>query len=359
MTNYTYTLLTENTVPGINDDQLELFSKDSIHAVAVQSVDPVKLNDKLKSSDTPYVLGADMGGDKGIVRLFKVIDGNLETQPDYEAKVQGDNGEGYLRMLEEASIYATEHDIPMGISWGGPLDGSKPLFHPKAKTFLSELKEKYGGDLAAISPFIRAVMNDGPAGALSGALEAYRKFSATDSVFIINGGGIGTSVIKNGILYSAEAGHVEGIKALNPYEQDTACGVYDNQFTCLERLGANKAGIEAQWQTLTGENMRARDIEDRYKEGRKLAEELYDHSALVIAHVLLGTVKAMAMDVTDSNTVIIGHGGAFKFPYYGERIRQILEHHYDSPIQLLMTKDFGAEDSNACLDGAAIAALCA
>lgn len=358
MTKTLYSLLTYNQIPEIHSEQLEKFTLESIHAEAVQAIDPEALSQKLIDSEGSSIIGADLGGDKGVVKLFKVVNGVLVIHPEYEARVQGDKGEGYLDLLIDAAAYADAHSIPFGVSWGGPLNGTKPMYHPKASTFLEELAEKYDGDIAAISPSVKAVVNDGPAGALSGAIEAYRTFGATNSLFIINGGGIGTSVVSNGKLFAAEAGHVEGIDALNRYDQSVSCGVYDNKYVCLERLGANKAGIEAQWEALTGEYLRARDIEDRYKEGDLLAAELYDHSAHVIAHVVLGTAEAMNIDVTSANTVVVGHGGAFKFPAYGERIQQIVQQHLGAPIQLLMTKDFGPQDSNACLDGAVIAALC-
>lgn len=349
--------ITSRNVPDLSSAQLQEFSRDSLHEQIVRSANPERIFKRLVALEGQKVLGADLGGDKGIVRSFKIINGELNTTTDYASSIQGDDGAGYLQLLKDAGQYAERNELPFGISWGGPLEGTRPLFHPKAKRFLDELRDQFDGDLSNISPSIKAAMNDGPAGALSGATEAYRKFGISNSIFIINGGGIGTSVVKDDVLYAVEGGHVRGVDELNQYNQTTECGVYGNAFTCLERLGANKAGIEVQWQEKTGSYMRARDIEDRYKEGNVLAAELYDHSAWVLAHVILGTAQAYEVNLSKNITVVVGHGGAFKFPDYGNRISQILEKHINEPIELIMTKDFGADDSNACLDGAAIAAI--
>lgn len=350
-------LLTSRAVPSLIASQLSEFSKASLHEQVVRTANPERIFNRMVALEGQKVLGADLGGDKGVVRTFRILNGELHTIDDYASAIQGDDGAGYLQLLKDAGQYAEQNSLPFGISWGGPLDGTRPLFHPKAKLFLSELGDQFDGDLTNISTSIKGALNDGPAGALSGATEAYRKFKISNSIFIINGGGIGTSVVKDDTLYAVEGGHVRGLAELNQYQQTTECGVYGNTFTCLERLGANKAGIEVQWQDKTGSYMRARDIEDRYKEGDAFAAELYDHSAWVVAHVILGTAQAYELSLSESSTVVIGHGGAFKFPDYGNRINQILEKHTEKPVKLIMTKDFGADDSNACLDGAAIAAL--
>jgi hypothetical protein len=73
--------------------------------------------------------------------------------------------------------------------------------------------------------------------------------------------------------------------------------------------------------------------------------------------MIAGLAKAYAVDLKSSSTAVVAHGGAFKFPHYGERIRQILATHIGGEPQLLLAKDYVTEGSNACLDGAAIAAL--
>ena len=348
--------LTDSPVPNLYLAQLDKFTPESIHSAIIMPFDVERAAGKLKAQEGSLVLGADFGGDKGTVRLFKIVNGRFTVVSDYADDIQGDFGDGYLATLERATAYAQTAAIPFGISWGGPIRGTKPLYHPKAETFLRELKGKYDGDIQAISPAITNIINDGPAGALSGAMAAHRQFDSHNTLFVINGGGINTSVVTGSTLYSDEAGHVQAIDELNSYGQTIACGVYGAEYVCLERIGANKAGIEPQWQNKMGSYMRARDIEDRYKAGDKFAGDLYEHSAWVVAHLLAGVAQATRFDLASADTAIVAHGGAFKFPHYGERVEQILTQHLHAAPQILLAKDYIADGSNACLEGAAIAA---
>jgi hypothetical protein len=348
-------LLTDREIPKLVPEQLVKFDAANIHVEPVMPFEPAAAAVQIQAIEGQQILAGDFGGDKGIVRLFKIIDGRPIVEEGYASDTQGDNGTGYLATMEQAAAYAVARGIPFGISWGGPMIGTKPQFHPKATSFLKELDEQHGGDIAAISPSIICI-NDGPAGAISGGFEAFRQYQSSNLLFVINGGGVNTSVIKDGQLYSNESGHVEALAALNSYHQTTACGVFGATYTCVERVGANKAGIEAQWQDKTGEYMRARDIEDQYKVGDTFAGDLYEHSAWVVAHLILGSAYGQGLDLTDPSTAIVAHGGGFKFPHYGERVAQILGAHLGSTPRLLMTKDYVLDGSNACLDGAAIAA---
>ncbi len=352
-------LLIDRPVPDLVEFQIDKFSKDSMHSQFIFDFNAGEVMRILRSKEGSNVLGADFGGDKGIVRLFKVQDGLLKTIDGYRDDIQGDDGRGYLQTIERAGAFASSNNIPFGLTWGGPMDGSKVLFHPKAKQFIGELNDHYGGDLKNISPSIKACLNDGPDGLVRGAVEAYKKFNSKNVLFVINGGGIALATLVDGMIYSNEAGHVEAVQELNKYDQDTPCGVFGAKYVCLERLGANKAGIETQWQHKTGEYLRARDIEDCYKAGNEFAGELYDHSAFVIAHMINGGMKAYNMSLNDPSLTIVFHGGAFKFPYYGERVVQVLAKDQDVKVKMIMTKDFGAQDSNACLEGASIMALLA
>ena len=352
-------ILTELPIAKLLDHQLERYNLESIHSSPLQKFDAKQAVAQLHANEGAQVLGADFGGDKGIVRLFEVKNGSLVTIEGYSDDIQGDDGRGYLQTIERASAYALENSLPFGLTWGGPMDGTQVLFHPKAKQFIGELNEVYDGDLAAVSPSITACMNDGPAGLVRGAVEAYKLYSTENVAFVINGGGLGFGMLANKTIHATEAGHVEGVAELNTYDQTTPCGVFSAEYVCIERLGANKAGIEDQWQLKTGSYMRARDIEDRYKEGNQLAGELYEHSAYVAAHMIAGAVGAYGIALDDPSLAIVCHGGAFKFPYYGDRVLQLLAQKTDSAPRMLMTKDFGAENSNACLEGAAIMGLLA
>lgn len=351
--------LLENPAPELYKSQLDLFTPQSMRVKPTLQFDVVKAVDSLKQQEGKQVVASDFGGDKGTSKLFVVKNGKLVPQEGFADSIQGDNGRGYMASITRAAEFAEQHKLSFGISWGGPMEGARPAYHPKAMEFLDDLDKRYGGDLKSVSPSVRSVLNDGPAGLISGSVEAHRRFKADTVLFVINGGGIGLSILKDSTIYATEAGHVEGVAELNIYNQNEACGVFGAEYTCVERLGANKAGIEAQWQAKTGSYMRARDIEDEYKAGDRFAAELYDHSALVLAHVITGSAKAMGIDLTSPHTAIVAHGGAFKFPNYGQRIRQIIENNTAATVTLLMTNDFSNTHSNACLDGAAIAALTA
>ena len=350
-----YTPITDAPVPALYETQLARFTQDSIHAEEITDFDPELAAEILKSKEGSRVIGADFGGDKGMTQLYVIRDGQLQVDETYKDYVQSTHGDGYLESLEKTARFATEHNIPVGISWGAPLNGTKALYHPKADHFLKVLQEKYDNDFANVLPTLKVCINDGTAGLISGIIEVGRSQDVESVLFPINGGGLGMAALAHDKIFSTEAGHVEAVPELNTYNQDTECGVYGAHYVCLEKLGANKSGIEAQWEARNG-YMRARDIEDRFKEGDVFAGELYDHSAVVVAHMITGTALALDLDLANKATVIVGHGGAFKFPNYGERIQQILTKHIGSTPHLIMTQNYGSKDTNACLDGAALAA---
>ncbi len=351
--------LTDLPIPTLNQEQLLEFTPDSIHSEFAANFDVKQASTTLDRLEGHHVLGADFGGDKGVSQLFQVQQGKLVPVEGYRDEVQGDDGAGYVASIKKTAAYAEQHNLPIGISWGGPMEGSRLLYHPKANTFIKELTDEFTGDLKNISPTITSAINDAPAGLIAGAVEAYHQFKAESVVFIINGGGIGCSYLKDKKIYATEAGHVRGIDAFNIYNQTDECGVFDQKFVCVERLGANKAGVEAQWKLLQGERLSARVIEDKYKEGNALAGELYEHSVLIVAHTVQGLANAVSVDLTDPRSAVVCHGGGFKFPQYGARVKQLLDSYNNDAIQLIMTNDFSDPRSNACLDGAAIAALVA
>ncbi len=352
--------LTSYPVRQLFEEQLQLFTAANIHTEDVMVFDPVQAAENLRQQEGVEVIGADYGGDKGVSRLFQVgSEGNLMATDKHDTYIQGTGGEGYLESFENIASYAGEK-LPVGISWGSPLkEHTKPIYHPKFDIFLKQLEARYQGDLANVLPSLKACINDGPAGVVSGAVEAYRRFGSKTVLFPINGGGLGMAALVGGKIYATESGHIRAIGELNVYDQNTPCGVFGATHTCLETVGANKAGIETQWQQRHGEYMRAIDIETQYKAGDDFAGELYEHSAFVVAHMIAGTARALGVNLSDEEVVIVGHGGGFKFPEYGERVKQILENHYHNHINLLLTHEYVGPGSNACLEGAAIAALSA
>ena len=95
----------------------------------------------------------------------------------------------------------------------------------------------------------------------------------------------------------------------------------------------------------------------RYEQnGDELAGELYENSALLAAHAIKGLANVFRLDLTDPSTVVIGHGGGFKFRDYGRRIVQILERSEGVSPNFFMTHEYSP---NACADGAGKAAIVA
>lgn len=349
--------ITEREVPSLDQTQLQKFTFKSIHAEEVMPFNAHRALDILASKEGAQVIGADFGGDKGVAQLYVVKDGRLQVDDSYKNYTQGTGGEGYLALLEDANAYASAHGLKIGISWGGPLVSSEPEYHPKFKIFHEELAAKYPGGINEAVPALATCINDGTAGLISGAIEATKVFDIDNVLFPINGGGLGMAVLTDSTAYSTEAGHVEAVSALNTYSQSKPCGVFGAQYLCIETLGANKAGIEVQWEAQMGEHLRARDIETKYKEGDEFAGDLYDHSAWVVAHMIAGTARAFDMDLTGPKTAVVGHGGGFKFPYYGARIKQIIESEFGGNLNFIATNEYGDTQTNACLDGAALGAL--
>lgn len=356
MTEINYTPIINFEIPKLNNDQLAKFTMESIYAKEVMKFDPVQAVQVLEAKSGTKVIGADFGGDKGVSQLFEIVNGTLQLDDSFRQYKQGSGGEGYLEVLKEAENFAAQNGIGIGISWGTPVDGTKPGYHSKIDAFYNELSSQYDGDFANLVPHLTIALNDGPAGLISGAVEAYRELGAKNILFPINGGGLGMGVLKDGVMYATEAGHVEALSELNIFNRTGECGIFDQKFICIEMLGANKAGIEPQWMDQTGQEVSARQIETLFLEGNELAGKIYDHSALIMAHMVVGTANAFGIDLSSSETAIVGHGGGFKFPHYGDRVSQIIANEGHTP-HLIMTKDFGNEHSNACLDGAAIAAL--
>ncbi len=350
-------LLTNLPVPPMLDSQLSEFTADTIHSKAVMEFDASKSQELLSQNEGREVLVADFGGDKGRVNLLKVVNGELVNTKGYEDYIQGDDGKGYLDTIMRATEYAEQQKLPFGLSWGGPLDGTKILYQPKAKILIKELSERFDGDFANISGSLKVVLNDGPAGVIGGVMHAYKEFSATEIILVINGGGIGLGALKDGVVSATEAGHVKAIDALNKDHIEAPCGVFDQEFTCLENIGSNKKGIEPLYKLLTGESISAKEIEQKYYKGDSRAKEVYELSALVVAHAIAGSANSLGIDLYAPKTAIVADGSAFKFPYYGDRIKQILGNGHSDEPQLLMTKDQISPDSNVFLHGVALAAL--
>jgi predicted NBD/HSP70 family sugar kinase len=246
----------------------------------------------------------------------------------------------------------------VGVSYGDVLNGTKPASDRKLPLLFRGLSEKYSGDFKVLFPTLKAILNDAPAGLISGAIESNRAFGAKNILFAINGSGLNVAACVSGQIFGSESGHVKSAEQLNRFDQTEPCGVNGATYVCIQSLGSNKYGIESQWLARTTEPLPAKEIENRYKAGDKFAGELYEHSAFVVAHMIAGSSNVFGLNLADNDAALVCHGGAFRFPGYGERVTQILNKHYGSSVKTVLTKDY-VKSANACLEGAAIAALTA
>jgi len=195
MNNISYTPITQNPVPDLFKIQLERFTFESIHAEQIANFNPNDTAEALRAKDGKQVIGADFGGDKGLTQLYTIRNGQLVLDDTYKDYVQGALGDGYLASLDKTAAYANQHNIPIGISWGAPLNGTKPLYHPKVDHFLKELDERYNNDFKNVVPTLKACLNDGPAGLISGIVEAGKDKQIDAVLFAINGGGLGMAAL--------------------------------------------------------------------------------------------------------------------------------------------------------------------
>jgi predicted NBD/HSP70 family sugar kinase len=335
------------------DAQLDLLTPMSMRARRSRSFDPAAVAAALWAMSSARVAAVDIGGDKVSASFFSVADGRL-AQDGPSVVRRATAGAGYLAVLEEVSQRAAAASTPLGISYAGPLDGFTIVSGMNLAVFIGEFQARYGGDFGRLNPKV-TVVNDGEAGLLAAAMEAVRRHSGLRNVIlVINGSGLNTAALIDGVVFTTEAGHVPVAAELNPLGQTKPCGMQGAQYVCLENVAASKAGIEDLWLRLRGEPAGGRQIAAAEAAGDELAAELYDGSALVTAHLVLGTACALGVRGDWSETAVVGHGGTFQVPRFRERVGRILASALSGQVQFFVTTDFS---SNACIDGGAIAAL--
>lgn len=342
-----YQSLIDRRVPALVSDQIASFSPETLRARAVRRFDPRITHEVLTSDTSNEVVAIDIGGDKLMVATYRVRNGRLGVDRD-AAVHQRQGGQGYVSYL---SSLAAQTTAPVGISFAGPTDGTRLLGAPNLPIMFNDLARAYAGDFANLFSSV-ALANDAEAGIMAASVEAVRRHPATcDVVYLINGSGLGGAVLTDGTIVASEPGHIEVDPRLNPFRVAKPCGLLGSTYVCVEDVAASKAGIECTWSRRREESVDGRTIAARYLAGDPFATDLYDNSALVTAHVVAGLVSAFRL--RPARTTVVAHGGIFQVPGYGERVCSILTGNGLS-LRLLFTKDFSV---NACLDGAAIAAV--
>jgi predicted NBD/HSP70 family sugar kinase len=344
--------LVDRPIPGLLAEQVGRFTRDSLQAKSVRTFDPQAVLSTLRAELGQAVVAIDIGGDKLAWSCYQVRDGAL-WQAGEAHLYQADGGAGYLDVLEQIATLAHRQRLLVGISLAGPIDGTRLVAGPNLPDFTAELYARYDGNFARLFPAVQ-VANDAEAGLMAGALEAAKRHPGTQRViYLINGSGLGGAVLRDGVIFAAEPGHVEVDARLNSFGQQKVCGVLGASHVCVEAIAASKAGLEDLWRQHRGEQRSGHDIAARYLEGDPFALALYDNSALVTAHVVTGIARAFGLP-DFGGTIVVGHGGIFEVPGYRERLGAILTAGLPDSPQMLYTRDFSA---NTCLDGAAIAAV--
>ena len=346
-------ILTDLPVSKLLLEQLDKFSKESVRAKNVRVFNPRTLYQSINISPGKEVVAVDIGGNKIVAATYKVSEGKL-WQIDIPKELKSTNGSGYLGFLEEVLGEAEKKELPVGIAFPGAVEDNSAIDDPNVRNFTGELSMKYDSNFGNIYPNV-TVANDCEVGLMAGAIYSIKNFPRADEViFVVNGSGLNTAVLKNNQTISMESGHVEVVEQLNRFERKKPCLMFGNQYVCLERVGGGRAGIEDIWLEQTKEKMRGQQIAESVLSGSDLAKDIFDNSALIVAHMVAGVVKAFDLMQMDCATTVVCHGGIFNNLDYGERVKQIIEDNIRVKANWLFTKDFTAD---ASLDGAAIAAL--
>ena len=128
-------------------EQLRRFTKETLRARPVRPFDVQEVLRRIHLCKGMTVLAVDIGGDKITAADFSVLHGRVELS-NHVLTVQGDNGVGYLAALREVADSAQRRGIPVGISFAGPISGTRLNAAPNMPFFAKELQAGYGGDFA-------------------------------------------------------------------------------------------------------------------------------------------------------------------------------------------------------------------
>ncbi len=352
-------LLVTNEAPKLLGIQLALFDRNRLRTSPVAQFNPAQRLAQLQSQADKEVLTIDLGGDKARAAVMMQQDGRMEAVPGTAPiQIEGVDGEGYLKFLVMLAEVAARKNLPfVSISTAGLVQGTRLIESPNLPKFIAGLRDNYGGDLAQLFETDVSVTNDAVAGMIAGAIEVARTApNIKNIIYLINGGGVGGAVLTDGQIWAAEPGHIPAVSELNPFGQDRPCGVGSAQYVCIERIAASGAGIESIYHRLTGEQLPGEAISQLYQSGDRLAKYLYEYSAWGVTHVVTGTGKAFGLFEGPRDTAVVFHGGCFRVPGYSERVSQMLSKQLGFQPITLITHNFS---ENACLSGAAIAALTA
>jgi predicted NBD/HSP70 family sugar kinase len=346
-------------IPPKNEEQISRFTSDSLRLKKAQSFDPYKVLKKFEEHEGREVIGIELGGDKLTTRRYIIKEKTPYPVEDVSV-YYSTGGKGYLEQLEK--LKERSFDVPVGISFAGPLDGEKIVAAPNMEVFLEELEQKYEKSLRKLFPSLTCVVNDAVAAIIPSVMNAALENEFLKSlVLIINGSGLGGALwyrdsSDGPVIMSAEPGHIEVVEKLNLYQQDKACGLLPDGKVCIENLAASKAGIEDIYEKKAHIHLRGFEISELYQSGENLSRNLYNTSALLVAHTYMGILHGAGITYDHETTKLALHGGTSLVPDYTQRIEQILEKdtYLEEPVEILETKSV---TKHSGIMGAAIAAF--
>ena len=330
-------------------EQVSLFTRESIRAKPSMTFDTGLLRERLENGNH-RITAIDIGGSKITSAVFTINqDSSANTD---EVTLQSRNGEGYLNFLQEVGQKSDKQSMPVGISVGAVIEGTKLIRTSHMPTLLKDL-EQFDGDFSRVIPSLKTVVNDSVSGTIGSLMETRRQYPNTKRIiYLTNGSGLGAAVLTNDMIWSMEPGHIETLPELNPYGAKTTCVFTNTETSCLHAVTSG-IGIENIYLQQTQEKVDGEELARRLSHGDKLAEKLYKNSAMLTAITIKGIASAFDMFANPSETTIVCHGGTFNVDEYRESVSQFLKSGLQFDPQVLFTKDL----KNPCLEGAALAAL--
>jgi hypothetical protein len=368
------------------DQQLQGYTREGIQLSPTgREFNPVRTLEALKGLIGKRAIAIDAGGKKIAAEAVEVVkDGKLQRIGRAVPK-RSKNGAGYVAYMEGVSKNVNGGEgYAVGFSFAGPVDqenGTRPKVYTNVPVMQDDMAP-YEGDFAKIFPNAEKTDggNDARAALVAAVIEATREDPDVEQVaLVIDGGGLGGGIWKDGELKDAEPGHPSVIKELNP-GQTSPCGQKGSpnpEAPCVERVAGSGAGIEDLHYQLTHETkldpntenqipLEGEEIEQKFLEGDPLATALIDNATILTATAALGIVKAAHSGdkedyVADARkTVFVGHGGFFRYAGVRERFEKILKERIGTAPKVLYTDDITKDTTgNAGADGAAILALTA
>ncbi|OGK18722.1 hypothetical protein A3G67_04005 [Candidatus Roizmanbacteria bacterium RIFCSPLOWO2_12_FULL_40_12] len=349
-------------IPPLSQELLVEFTSESLILSASSRFDPKKVLRHLQGVDRVY-MGIDMGGDKITARKVRIRQGEF-LQEDDDLVQKSQNGEGYLDFLHQVAEISNNERLPVGLSFAGPMEEGKPQHAANMMAMFRELQTEYSGHLERVLPRLVSVKNDATACLISSSVALCREGRDFENfLLIILGGGLGAAVLQDDKIIGTEAGHLKVPDDLNPFQVREICEttkeLQSKSHTCLELVAGGVAGLEKTASKVYGKRVTGIELAKMAAQGDETAKRLYMNAAGIVGHVILGLGNLFSLPLGErDHTAVVFHGGvqkAFGFPEWeADAIRKYLGRDLDNVFQTT-----SIVSSNACLEGAAVAACLA